>query len=92
MSETPEKNQNSDNNVAKKSDTSTWDLAINHIRKELNDCLDLVPLGQPNPDDIPVLLKRLKSLVCTLDKLAAAYDMLGELREIVSKNRDQEQP
>ena len=92
MSETIEKNQDSDNDITKTNDKSTWDLAIKHIRVELNECLSLVPLAEVDPDDLLSLLKRLKSLVRTLGKLAAAYDMLGELREIVLENQNQEQP
>ena len=90
MSETTEKNQDSDNDITKTNDKSTWDLAIKHIRVELNECLSLVPLKQPDPDKILVLSDRLKTLACTLDKLEVAYRGLLELREIVSKNQDQE--
>ena len=90
MSETIEKNQDSDNDITKTNDKSTWDLAIKHIRVELNECLSLVPLKHPDPDKILVLSERLKTLVCTLDKLEALYRGLLELRKSLPKNRDKE--
>ena len=84
MSETIEKNQYF-------SDTSTWDLAIKYIRNEISQCLEFVPLEQPDPDKIEILSNRLKMLVCTLDRLQAAYDELFDIRTLVSKNQ-QEQP
>lgn len=90
MSETTKKNQDGDNDITKTADKSTWDLAIKHIREELNYCISLVPLGKVDPDKILVLSNRLKTLDCTLDKLKAVYCELLELRETVSKNPDKE--
>lgn len=85
MSETTKKNQVDDKIDTKQSDDNTWNLTITHARQELSECLGEFPLALDDPDKMLKPLNRLKSLVCTLDKLADVYDELLKLRQDVQK-------
>ena len=85
MSETTEKNQIGDKIDTEQPDDNTWNLIIKHARDELSKCLDELPKGLHDPDEMLKSLNRLQSLVCTLDKLADVYRELLKLRQVVQK-------
>ena len=85
MSETIEKNQVGDNINIEQPDDNTWNLIIKYVREELSECLDDLPLKSDDPSRILKTSTRLKSLACTLDKLADVYGELSRLQTLASR-------